>query len=256
MHSLLLADHGWWLHPADTILLIGAISAAFMAIAKVPILSRPFRWVVRNLVSDPLRDSTSRVVGEIVRIESATLKDKLDSLSSDSDRIAAFVDEVRLQNEDMKGYMLEIHNCIDRRFTETHEYIERLSAYAADVFTETLGTKERIRQLYRSLDVPVFEMDARGFCTYVNPAYMALTGLTTQESMQEGWIEAVSPDDKERVSVNWSHAVENGIDFMSIFRFKDVRTGRVSQVRASARPLLNESKVAVGWIGTLELVNE
>lgn len=254
MLALILAEHGWWLTAGDKLLWVAAILTALTVIAKVPIITRPIRWVGRRLVSDPLKNSTEKVVGGIVKAETQPANDKLDTLLTDKEKMDQFVDATEKYQDDMRARIGDLHDCMDRRFTETHAYIDKLSAYVAEVFTETIGAKERIRQLYRALDVPVFETDARGFCTYVNPAHLLITGLTIEESLQEGWAEAVHPDDKDRLFVTWRNAVANGIDFTSIFRFQNVRTDKITQVRASARPLLDSVGGVVGWIGTLEHV--
>lgn len=54
---------------------------------------------------------------------------------------------------------------------------------------------------------PLFQADAAGNYTYVNHAYLSLTGRERTDVLGAGWINVVHPDDRNRVRQLWRQAV-------------------------------------------------
>ena len=51
--------------------------------------------------------------------------------------------------------------------------------------------------------VGIFRTNPDGYTTYVNPKYSELTGLSLEEAMDRDWLNAVHPDDKEKLKESW-----------------------------------------------------
>lgn len=232
-------SNGAWLRSAAELLIyLGAIVGALGLVEKYlinkPFFTRPFRWIWKMIVSDPLSRWGKRLVGDVVDGRMAIgNRDQFDNL------------ETLVQS---------LHDCLDRRFSETHLQIEKLTKYSEEVLAEAIGSKERLRQLHRSLDIPVFETDLNGYYEYINPSFSEITGLSFEETLGEGWVEALHPEDRSRVLKVWNNAISGKIDFNSIYRFKNIKTGRVFSIKASAKPLHDAHANIVGWVGTLDSV--
>jgi len=257
----LLATHAWWHTHGETVIWVAAVAAAIGIILKTPIgnaILRVIGWVWRRLVSEPLTSWSSRVVGDVVEAKvvgpngGSSLRDHIDMLRDGQETLTEWTSEAQARQADMAVALQNIHVCLDTRFADTHARMEKLTEYSEEVLAEAIGAKGRIRQLYRALDVPVFEMDGRGWCTYINPAYGRITGLSADEARGEGWAEALHHADRSRVFEMWATAVENSTDFVALFRLVNVMTGTVIEVRASANPLHDAHKRVVGWVGTLD----
>lgn len=246
-----------WQEIVKDLLLLAGIFTAIGVIVKVPIINRPIRWLWYALVAKPVSNWSKEVVGTVVddKINSpdaASVRSQLVEFTTFQNDVSEFVETSRSYQNDMREAMRHLHECVDRRASESNERIEKLTAYTEEVLSEAVGAKERIRQLYKALEIPVFETDALGHCTYVNPAYSELTGLSVDEALGEGWSEAIMPEDRSRVFQTWESATRAAIDFNSIYRFKNVRTGAITQVRGSAKPLHDGKGVVVGWVGTVD----
>lgn len=245
---MILAELPSWVDDfGKSILWIAGIITAFGIIFKAPWIKRPGQWVWRHLVSNPTSAWGKQLVGGVVESHLADSKQKMEAVYN-------FVDVSGANQNDIKAALQNLHECIDRRSAEQNERIEKLTQYTEEVLAEAIGAKERIRQLYKALDIPVYETDVNGHCTYVNPAYSKLSGLSVEDSLGEGWIEALHPEDRTRVFKMWESATDAHIDFNSVFRFRNTTTGDVVRVRASAKPLHDGVGNVAGWVGTFDLI--
>lgn len=243
---MILAELPSWVEDlGKSILWIAGIMAALGIIFKVPWIKRPGQWVWKRLVSNPLSEWGKRTVAEVVESYLVESRGKGETGYN-------FIENIESNQKDMIASLNNIHACLERRFTETHDRINQISVYTQEVLAEAVGAKERIRQLYRALEVPVFESSAVGHFTYVNPAFAELSGLGYEDSLGEGWVENIHADDRQRVFKAWGSAVKSAIDFNTVFRYTNSKTSATRMVRASARPLHDGAGNVVGWVGTLD----
>lgn len=68
--------------------------------------------------------------------------------------------------------------------------------------------------------VGIFLTDDNAQCTYVNPAWCDLTGLSPEESLGAGWARAIHPDDRDRVRAEWEASVVDARPFHCEYRFQ------------------------------------
>jgi PAS domain S-box-containing protein len=78
-------------------------------------------------------------------------------------------------------------------------------------------------------------------------AWCKLTGQTTAEVMNSGWLNAVHPDDREATKDAWNLATA-AAPYKFEYRIRRAN-GDYRWHRAQARPLLNEDKSAREWLG-------
>jgi two-component system sensor histidine kinase/response regulator len=117
------------------------------------------------------------------------------------------------------------------------------------------ASEERFRSLSASSPVGIFETDAQGRCVYTNTRWQAISGLSLEENLGEGWTQALLPEDRARVAAEWLEAIEAGREYSSELRIRTPEEIlRWVQVRAAA---IRDSGGGIrGYVGTMEDITE
>ena len=75
---------------------------------------------------------------------------------------------------------------------------------------EALKKSQQLFQiLAQASPVGIFRTKSDGYTTYVNPKWLELSGLTNDEAIGFGWLEAVHPDDREQLDLRWLSDVQS-----------------------------------------------
>ena len=120
----------------------------------------------------------------------------------------------------------------------------------------TLRVSEaRFRSLSEASPIGIFETDSVGKYLYANTCWQKITGLTLAESLGDGWVTALHPDDRQAVCRTWQQSVQAGRDFLQEFRFL-TPLGEVRWVRARSAPIRSASGEIVGYVGTDEEITD
>ena len=107
-------------------------------------------------------------------------------------------------------------------------------------------TEERFRQLAESAPIGILLMDADGACDYANPHWLQLTQLTGEQARDDGWWEAVHPDDRERLSEAWE-SLMGGTPLSLEFRYQHAG-GELRWVDSRAVALRDDGGEISGYI--------
>ena len=122
-------------------------------------------------------------------------------------------------------------------------------ALAATQFERwTLRTKGRFENLLELSPQVVWFGDAEGQITYFNPYWYEYTGLSEKKALGEGWINAIHPEDRERVVDGWRMAVSEGSDYELELRLRG-RKDEYCWFLARSRPARDESGKVDAWLG-------
>jgi PAS domain S-box-containing protein len=112
---------------------------------------------------------------------------------------------------------------------------------------------EKSEQLFRSLVSAsaqvVWRADADGSVIEDSPTWRAYTGQTFEEYRGLGWMDAIHPDDRERVRIDVLAALEGRQRFESEYRLRR-SDGSWSWTVARATAILGRGGALQGWIGT------
>ena len=121
---------------------------------------------------------------------------------------------------------------------------------------EALRESERIFQTLAEISpVGIFRTDANGYTTYANPRWSQIAGLPTAEALGLGWLRAVHPDDRERLSRSWDAASHAHQGTEADYRF--VRPdGSIAWVMGQAVPDKDPSGEVIGYVGTITDVTD
>lgn len=132
----------------------------------------------------------------------------------------------------------------------------RLAGFITDITARKEAEKAlrdseaRLRAINEASPMGIFVTDESGNCIYRNRVYQELTGLSTQESHGTGWIQAVHPDDRQRISTEWYEAVRANRPYEATFRYKRRDATTVWAYVKAAR--LVDHTAALGYVGVVE----
>jgi diguanylate cyclase (GGDEF)-like protein/PAS domain S-box-containing protein len=100
----------------------------------------------------------------------------------------------------------------------------------------------------------IFITDADDRCTYSNPAYQKITGLTSDQTLGARWRDAVHAADRATANVAWNESARSGKPFRAEQRF--VRSdGAIVWTRVSAAGLTNGRR-SLGHVQIVENVTD
>jgi PAS domain S-box-containing protein len=132
---------------------------------------------------------------------------------------------------------------------QSRQAIERLNA-------ELRESEERFRSLVSVItDVP-WTADPEGQFITPQAAWEAYTGQTWEQHRGFGWVNALHPEDRERVKEIWNDACVSRTLYQAEGRLWHAPTQRWRYFMAKATPLLNADRSVREWVGTCTDVDE
>jgi PAS domain S-box-containing protein len=139
-------------------------------------------------------------------------------------------------------------------FRKTEE-VKRQAEQLAAINTELRESEERFRSLSASSPVGIFLTDVEGRCTYTNPRFQTICGSSFEQSLGNGWLQSVYPEDRDRILADWSAWTLASREYFTEFR---VRTpeGIIRQVQMRTSPMLSAYGELLGHVGTVEDITD
>ena len=104
--------------------------------------------------------------------------------------------------------------------------------------------------LAKSAPVGIFQTDQEGKGLYTNDRWREMSGLTAEEALGDGWLQAIHPEDRQRIATEWTDVVRKGLHGKAEFRFLRP-DGTVTWVYGQATPIRNSTGEVAGHIGTM-----
>lgn len=111
-------------------------------------------------------------------------------------------------------------------------------------------TKGRYQTLTNLIPVGVFMTQSDGKTIFVNPKWCSISGLSQEEALNDGWLNAVHPEDRKRLKKEWYVAADKRETSDAEYRFLKP-DGSVTWVLGRAIPEYNEKHQIIGFVGTL-----
>ena len=143
----------------------------------------------------------------------------------------------------------EMRGIAERRaqLESVNDLVEReVAARTADL----AKSEGRFRKLSESSPIGIFQTDAAGKCLYTNPRWQSLTGLTLEESLGDGWSRGIHPEERSRVSEEWSASAREGRDFDREFRYQ-TPAGEIRFVHVRSAVVRDSSGTTTEHIGSV-----
>jgi PAS domain S-box-containing protein len=116
-------------------------------------------------------------------------------------------------------------------------------------------SQRRYQTLAEASPVCIFHSDAFGNCFYVNQRWSEITGLNAELAAETGWLNAIHPDDAERVKNEWYRAIIEKIYFKSEYRFLRP-DGRVIWAIGQAIAEIGDNQEIKGYIGSITDISD
>ena len=113
-----------------------------------------------------------------------------------------------------------------------------------------IGRRISLEDVVDQLPIGVFLTDPDGNCLAVNRHWCRYAGMTPEAAAGQGWVEAIHPRDRDRVSAAWNRAVKAGRRFELEYRFRSP-TGRVVWLHASASTVIDSRDRLAGYVGSV-----
>src|SRR5579883_516748 len=122
-------------------------------------------------------------------------------------------------------------------------------------------SEERYRVLTEAVPHIVWNASAVGEVTYFNQRWLEYTAVSLEEAGGEGWLEAIHPDDRERVRTAWREMVTASVAdqsnrFAMEFRLRQAQTGEYRWFLSAAVPLLHSDGRVDQWIGSMADIHD
>ncbi|NET71034.1 MAG: PAS domain S-box protein [Sphaerospermopsis sp. SIO1G2] len=111
-------------------------------------------------------------------------------------------------------------------------------------------SEERYKILVTHAPVGIFKADKQGNCLYVNPRWLALTGISLTEAIGKVWTQTLHPDDREKTFQAWNRFIQDGKDFCMEYRFCKPN-GEVVWVSGKAIAMDNLDDENIYYLGTI-----
>jgi len=163
------------------------------------------------------------------------------------------VSERRQAEEALRRARNELEVRIAQHTAELGKTNQALQAEITERQQAETALRESERQ-YQSLTenspVGIFRTDSNGQTTYVNARWCELTGLSVEETLGEGWLRAIHPEDREALIRGWREAsTAQGISLTDYRLLR--RDGSVTWVLGRATPDKDAAGRLVGYVGTI-----
>jgi PAS domain S-box-containing protein len=183
-------------------------------------------------------------------------KESLDSTlellkSKESDEKIEIIEiDILLKDKNIKTVIWNSANLYDKKGKRIVATIAQDITYRKRA-EEALSESERLfHSLAQVSPVGIFKTNAEGYTTYVNPKWSQLSGLSNEYALGFGWLRAVHPDDRKKLSKGWHESTKIQKVSYSEYRFLHP-DGTVVWVMGQATPELDSENKIIGYIGTI-----
>nr|WP_241507181.1 PAS domain-containing protein [Aquimarina sediminis] len=111
-------------------------------------------------------------------------------------------------------------------------------------------SKSRYHTLTNLVPVGIFMTHSDGKTIFVNSKWCAISGLSQEEALNDGWLNAVHPDDRKRLKKGWYTAADKRETSDAEYRFLKP-DGSITWVLGRAMPEYNDKHQIIGYVGTI-----
>jgi PAS domain S-box-containing protein len=131
-----------------------------------------------------------------------------------------------------------------------------LRGSGAQTRAELVRSERRYRSLVESTSAIHWTVDPAGAFVEPQPSWEAYTGQPWEQHRGFGWLDAMHPDDREKVMARWVAARDTGGLYVSETRLWHAGTGDHRHTISRAAPVRDEDDHIVEWVGTITDVHE
>ncbi|GHO60578.1 PAS domain S-box protein [Ktedonobacter robiniae] len=161
--------------------------------------------------------------------------------------------EYRLKNGKTGGYRWFLARALPVR-DEAGQIIKWFGT-CTDIH-EKKQIEDDIRVLVDAIPQLVWIVHPDGSAEYANPRWCDYTGMTFEQYQGDGWLQAIHPDDQQRVLAEWQNAVLAGKPYEAELRLRNGTTGDYRWFLARGVPFKDAQGTILKWFGTNTDIDE
>lgn len=113
-----------------------------------------------------------------------------------------------------------------------------------------IQSREQFYQLADAIPSIVWTATADGQVDYANRALLDYAGIGNPDLPDNGWLQVVHEEDRERCLATWGKAIGNGASYSIEFRIRNRQDGGYRWHLVQAVPIRNEDHEITRWYGT------
>ena len=144
-----------------------------------------------------------------------------------------------LRNGHVHGFLKILRDQTEQRLTAEH----------------LRASEERFRTLAEGIPQLVWRSRSNGERTWGSPQWVSYSGLSLEQSVGFGWLDAVHPEDRPAAMEAWHEAERSGI-YSAEYRVRQASDGIYRWFQARAVPVRDSSGHIVEWLGTATDVDD
>jgi PAS domain S-box-containing protein len=116
-------------------------------------------------------------------------------------------------------------------------------------------SEERFRTLSAAAPIGICQANADGICLYVNESWQKMSGLSLEDSLGNGWLQAIHPADRQALLTTWEAYLQGEGECLPEFRLSPLQ-GEVRWVAMQVAPIASATGEIIGHVSTYEDITE
>jgi len=116
-------------------------------------------------------------------------------------------------------------------------------------------SEEWFRTLSLAVPIGIVRADREGHFVYQNQRVSEITGLTAEQTLGQGWIQSVHPEEREQLRKVWEAGVNMGMELDDECRVL-LPDGNVNWIHWRSRPLHTDDGSISGFMGVIEDISK
>lgn len=110
--------------------------------------------------------------------------------------------------------------------------------------------EQRFRELLDAASHSVWLTDSTGYCTFLNEAWYKVTGQLPHEGEGFGWLDALHPEDRQKVESSFAESSAKGLFYCAEYRLR-IASGAYRWHMDIAIPRFDTSANFIGYVGNV-----
>jgi PAS domain S-box-containing protein len=156
--------------------------------------------------------------------------------------ITAFLFSLELRRRRIAEFRLQ-----DALASVEQQVADRTNALSK-AMAELKISEQQFRLITDLSPVHLFRAGPDGEAIFLSPGFLSMTGLSREKALGFGWIDAVHPQDRNRLMEAWQEALRNQEIFQAEFRFRTA-ADEYRWYRARVVPDRDDAGRIIGWVG-------
>lgn len=176
-------------------------------------------------------------LGRIISGPMQALGDKANQIAEIND----YSLRAKKESDDEVGKVVDSFNYMLQKIEQKNEQLSQ--------------SEERFRLLSASSSAGIFQTDTEGKCIYTNEKLGEISGLSSHEILNKGWMESIHKDDRKKIQAQWQQCIQKGIAQVFDCRF-DIGNGMINWATGHIALLYDSQNAPIGFLGTISDVSD